>query len=79
MTGFYSPLELVANYHRLASTAMILGTALGIYLFIKGRFFPGDSFQHDSGSFIYDFYLGIERHPRIGFLDLKYFFEGEKY
>merc|ERR1711916_353690 len=40
LNGLYSPTRLVANYHRLASTAMIIGFALDIYLYIKS-FFEG--------------------------------------
>jgi len=76
LNDLYSPARVVENFARLATTAMITGFVIAIYLYIKGRYAPGPSFQHDSGSPIYDFYLGIERHPRIGFLDLKYFFEG---
>lgn len=35
VNGLYSPLRVVENFHRLATTAMIIGTALGIYLYIK--------------------------------------------
>ena len=72
-SGFYSPATLVANYQRLAGTVMILSFALSIYLYIRGQF---AEHKHTTGSPIYDFYHGIERHPRIGFFDLKYFFEG---
>ncbi len=72
-TGLYSPLRLVENYHRLAVTVMIEGFVLAVYLYIRGQF---SEHKHATGSPIYDFYHGIERHPRIGFFDLKYFFEG---
>ncbi len=73
MHGLYSPAELVANYHRLAVTVMIEGFVLSFYLYARAQFAAD---KHTTGSPIYDFYHGIERHPRIGFFDLKYFFEG---
>ncbi len=51
---------------------MIMSFALSIFLYIKGR---GAADSHATGSFFYDFYMGIERNPRVGWLDLKYFFE----
>jgi len=73
INNLYSPQVLVDNYHRLMLTTMIGSFALAIYLYIRGRFAKDN---HMTGDIIYDFYHGIERHPRIGFFDLKYFFEG---
>lgn len=68
----YSPSRIVANFGRLASTSLLVSIALSIFLYIKAGF---AEIQHRSGSFFYDFYMGVERHPRIGSFDLKYFFE----
>lgn len=73
MNGLYVPATIVANYGRLAVTSMILAFVLSIYLYVRAQF---AEHKHSTGSPIYDFYHGIERHPRIGFFDLKYFFEG---
>jgi hypothetical protein len=71
--GVYVPADIVANYGRLAVTTMIVAFVLSIYLFVRAQF---ATHRHVTDSHIYDFYHGIERHPRIGFFDLKYFFEG---
>lgn len=66
--GWYSPSHLVENYSRLATTSMVVAFALSIYLYARGR---NAKDSHATGSFIYDFYIGVERHPRIGQFDLK--------
>lgn len=65
------------NWGSLFIMANLIGYSLAIFVYIKGYFFP--SFPSDrkfSGSFLYDFFMGVELNPRIGPLDLKLFFNG---
>jgi 7-dehydrocholesterol reductase len=52
----------------VGSIAGILGTAL---LYAKGRLAASGADRGPSGNAVFDFYWGIELHPRIGGLDLK--------
>lgn len=71
--NIYSPSTIVENYGRLAITSFFFSIPLAVFLYIKG---VTSDHPHFSGSFIYDFYMGLQRHPRIGSFDLKYFCEG---
>lgn len=66
--GAYVPADIVSNYGRIAMTSMIVASVLSVYLFVRAQY---AEHRHTTGSPIYDFYHGIERHPRIGFFDLK--------
>ena len=63
-------------YFELAIASIIFSLALSICLYIssfrKGLLLAEDG---DSGILIYDFFIGRELNPRIGDLDLKFFFE----
>src|SRR5262245_10968323 len=45
-------------------------------LFVKGVWFPSGKDKDRSGNPIFDFYWGVELHPRIKGFDLKYFVNG---
>lgn len=70
--GVFSPSDIFDNYGRFAVTSMAFSFILAIFLYVKS--FSAEH-QNSSGSAIYDFFVGRERNPRLGWLDLKYFFE----
>lgn len=75
--GWFSPTIVFDNWGGILWVVNALGFLLAIYVYLKGRLFP--SFINDrkfSGSLLYDFFMGIELNPRIGHVDLKFFFNG---
>ncbi|EDO38405.1 predicted protein [Nematostella vectensis] len=71
-------MTVIYNYWgSLLVLANILGILLTAFVYVKAHYFP--THKEDrcfSGSFFYDFYMGIEANPRIGNLDFKLFFNG---
>ncbi|KAI9209915.1 ergosterol biosynthesis ERG4/ERG24 [Polychytrium aggregatum] len=58
-----------------AATAYALAQATFLYLYSFRSNTPLMSLVGNSGNFIYDFWMGRELNPRLGFLDLKYLCE----
>lgn len=67
------------NYVQLATASIIFSAVLSVLLYAAARRFPRDSKKlaahGNSGNIIYDFFMGNELNPRIGFFDLKQFCE----
>ncbi len=75
--NWISPTIIFDHWGALLGIVMILGFALGIFVFIKAYLFPTHPDDRKfSGNMFYDFFMGIELNPRIGKLDLKLFFNG---
>jgi len=75
--GLFSASIIFDHWLRLFWLANILGFALAIFVYVKAYLLP--SYPDDrkfSGSFIYDFFMGIELNPRIKNFDIKLFFNG---
>lgn len=65
------------HWGSLLWVANVVGFSIAIFAYIKAHRFP--SFPQDrkfSGSFIYDFFMGVELNPRQGPIDFKLFFNG---
>lgn len=65
------------NWGPLLLLANIMGFGVAIFVYCKAYFFP--SYAQDrkfSGNWLYDFFMGIELNPRLGFIDFKLFFNG---
>ncbi|XP_078398953.1 delta(14)-sterol reductase LBR [Cetorhinus maximus] len=65
------------NLLQLAISAMAFSLVLSIYLYVRSWRVPADELAvgGNSGSFVYDFFIGRELNPRIRNFDLKYFCE----
>ncbi|XP_072356397.1 delta(14)-sterol reductase LBR isoform X2 [Scyliorhinus torazame] len=65
------------NLLQLAISAMVFSLVLSIYLYLRSWHVPTDELAAggNSGSFVYDFFIGRELNPRIKNFDLKYFCE----
>uniref|UniRef100_UPI00398F2585 delta(14)-sterol reductase LBR isoform X3 n=1 Tax=Pristiophorus japonicus TaxID=55135 RepID=UPI00398F2585 len=65
------------NLLQLAIAAMVFSLLLSIYLYVRSWRVPADELAPggNSGSFVYDFFIGRELNPRIKNFDLKYFCE----
>mmetsp|Transcript_35804 Transcript_35804/g.26590 ORF Transcript_35804/g.26590 Transcript_35804/m.26590 type:complete len:118 (-) Transcript_35804:609-962(-) len=72
----FSPTIIVDHHEGLFFITNIYGCAMAVFVFIKAYVnpsHPGD--RRFSGSFWYDFYMGIEKNPRIGeMFDFKIFY-----
>uniref|UniRef100_A0A4W3JDQ6 Delta(14)-sterol reductase LBR n=1 Tax=Callorhinchus milii TaxID=7868 RepID=A0A4W3JDQ6_CALMI len=66
-----------ANLLQVAISAMVFSLLLSVYLYLRSWRVPTDELAPggNSGSFIYDFFIGRELNPRIRNFDLKYFCE----
>ncbi|XP_048387306.2 delta(14)-sterol reductase LBR isoform X2 [Stegostoma tigrinum] len=62
---------------QLAISAILFSVLLSIYLYVRSWRVPADELAEggNSGSFIYDFFIGRELNPRIRNFDLKFFCE----
>lgn len=75
--GWFSPTIIFDNWGSLLSVVNVFGFLLAIFVYVKAYFFP--TFAQDrkfSGSFIFDFFMGIELNPRFRGIDIKLFFNG---
>jgi len=65
------------RFLQLAVTAIIFSSALSVYLYHRAQAAPNKDLAAggNSGNMVYDFFMGKELNPRIGALDLKFFFE----
>ncbi|XP_060703949.1 delta(14)-sterol reductase LBR isoform X1 [Hemiscyllium ocellatum] len=68
---------IYSNLLQLAISAMVFSVVLSIYLYVRSWRVPADEIAEggNSGSFIYDYFIGRELNPRIRNFDLKFFCE----
>lgn len=75
--GWFSPTIIFDNWGSMLWVLNLVGFGLGAFVYIKAFLFPSHAKDRKfSGNPIYDFIMGVELNPRIGFLDLKLFFNG---
>jgi 7-dehydrocholesterol reductase len=75
--GVFPASIIFDNWGGLLWVVNIAGYSLALFIYLKAHLFP--TYPEDNkktGNFIYDFYMGIELHPRIGQFDFKLFFNG---
>ncbi len=75
--GVFSASIIFDNWGELLWVVNIAGYALALFAFAKAYLFP--TYPDDNkitGNIVYDFYMGIELHPRIRQFDFKLFFNG---
>ncbi|XP_055741022.1 delta(14)-sterol reductase LBR-like [Salvelinus fontinalis] len=65
------------HFLQLAVSSLLFSVLLSVYLYVRSRWAPQDQLAPggNSGSVIYDFFMGSELNPRIKGFDLKYFCE----
>lgn len=74
---WFSPTIVIDHWGELLWLLNIAGFSLATFVYIKAYYFP--SYSNDrkfSNSKLYNYFMGIELNPRIGFIDLKLFFNG---
>uniref|UniRef100_A0A4W5QE38 Delta(14)-sterol reductase LBR n=1 Tax=Hucho hucho TaxID=62062 RepID=A0A4W5QE38_9TELE len=66
-----------SHFLQLAVSSLLFSVLLSVYLYVRSRWAPQDQLAPggNSGSVIYDFFMGNELNPRIKGIDLKYFCE----
>ncbi len=75
--GYFSGTLLFDNLGSFFCLANITGLGLSAFAYVKAIYFPSNAEDRRfSGSVVYDFFMGIEHHPRLGDLDFKLFFNG---
>eukprot|EP01101_Sappina_pedata_P005517 TRINITY_DN2545_c0_g1_i1.p1 TRINITY_DN2545_c0_g1~~TRINITY_DN2545_c0_g1_i1.p1 ORF type:complete len:428 (+),score=86.01 TRINITY_DN2545_c0_g1_i1:158-1441(+) len=78
LTGIISLVWIYYNFVPLITSSIILASSLSVYLYARSyRMKTGLANGGNTGSIIYDFFIGHELNPRIlnGRFDLKYFCE----
>jgi delta14-sterol reductase len=68
-----SPTILYENFGPLVTTANIFAYALALFLYIHGKASKRE--DGTTGSFFYDFFMGVTLNPRVGSFDFKFFCE----
>lgn len=71
--GLFSPTIIYDHFGELIGALNLAGIALCLGLYLKGRYMPSGRDHGLSGNLIFDFYWGIELHPRIAGWDVKMF------
>lgn len=76
--GIFSPTIIYDNWGGLLIAANVYALGLSAFVYAKAHFFPSHPEDRKfSGSWFYDFYMGIELNPRLGQLwDFKLFHNG---
>ena len=68
------PLTVVYdNFGSILTTCSVFSLLFCVFLYIKGIWFPSSNDINKSGNLIFDYYWGVELHPRIFGFDLKQF------
>jgi 7-dehydrocholesterol reductase len=71
--GWFSASAIVDHFGAIVSTASLLALVGCALLYVKGRAAPPSADAGTSGNPVFDFFWGVELHPRIGHFDLKQF------
>ncbi len=71
--GFIDPVEIYDNLGYFFSTFIILGYIFSTFLYIKGLYYPNSIDCNETGYTLFDYYWGIELHPRMFGIDIKQF------
>lgn len=76
-TKIIDPALIAKNWGAVFVSANILGYSLSLFAYLKAHLFPTHKEDNKySGSFYYDFMMGIEFNPRLFNIDFKLFFNG---
>ena len=76
--GYIDPAIIAKNWEGLLVSVNVYGFVLAILAYVKGHLFPSHPEDRKlSGSWIYDFWAGVELNPRFGsYWDFKFFHNG---
>ncbi|QEU58451.1 Erg4 [Kluyveromyces lactis] len=74
LTGIFKLYTILDMFGEIMTCAIISGFAFSIYLYVYTLTVSKD-YHRMTGTHIYDFFMGAPLNPRIGYLDLKMFFE----
>lgn len=66
---------VLAELGPMLSVAILFAFAFSLFLYLYG--FSSTRVEHRTGLAVYDFFMGSSLNPRIGELDLKFFFESK--
>jgi 7-dehydrocholesterol reductase len=69
--GWFSPTFLYDELGGLVATSSAMALLACVGLYVSGRLTHGGPDAQASGNFVYDFFMGIDRHPRIGPIQVK--------
>lgn len=75
--NFFSPTIIADFWGPLLIVTNLVGYVVAVFVYAKAYYFPTSVEDRKfSGNHLYDFYMGIEFNPRIGWFDFKLFFNG---
>ena len=70
--NLFNPAAVYDATGTIISTSNIFSFVLCIFLYFKGRYAPSSTDSGHTGSFLFDFYWGMELYPRLGrYFDIK--------
>ncbi|KAJ3448220.1 7-dehydrocholesterol reductase [Anaeramoeba flamelloides] len=67
----FRPVDIYHHFGEILATLSIIGLSFCLFFYLKGRFNPNCNDHGSNGNFIFDYYWGMELHPRIFNTDLK--------
>ncbi|MFW5877221.1 MAG: 7-dehydrocholesterol reductase [Myxococcota bacterium] len=70
----FDPATVYAHFGSLLMTLSLFAFVFCVFLYFKGSHFPSSRDASKSGNVIWDFYWGVELHPRLFGVDLKQLF-----
>lgn len=68
---YIDPIRVFDNLGYFFSTFIILGYMITTFLYMKANYYPNSIDNKKSGYVLFDYYWGIELHPRILGIDIK--------
>jgi 7-dehydrocholesterol reductase len=71
--AWFSPGIVHDNFGAILATLTVFGLVFCGFLYLKGSYFPSSKDAGRSGNFVWDYYWGVELHPRIAGFNLKQF------
>lgn len=72
--GLFSPSIVYDEFGPILVLCNLFGLLFCVFLYLKGVYFPSTTDAGRSGNLIFDYYWGVELHPRLFGLDLKQYF-----
>ena len=72
--GLFSPTVVYDEFGSILVLCNLFGLVFCVFLYLKGVYFPSTTDAGRSGNLIFDYYWGVELHPRLFGLDLKQYF-----
>ena len=68
---WFSPSVVYDNFGSILTTLTLFSLLFCVFLYLKGSYFPSASDAGRRGNLVWDYYWGVELHPRIFNFDLK--------